>query len=59
MVLTLALAIKNDQSCATFVHFTAHERKESLQNTLSKCRFFFSLQADGTTDTANITSALF
>ena len=41
----LGTGYKNNQSC---VRFIARELKESLQNALSKCRVFFSLQADGT-----------
>ena len=45
----LGTGYRNNQSCATFLRFIAHEQKESA---LSKSRFC-SLQADGTADISN------
>lgn len=56
----LELRYRNDHSCSTFVHFIArHER--DLLNLRLRCRpqIFFSLQLDGSTDSANIEEELF
>ena len=54
----LGQGYKNDQICATFVEFIAHEQQEQLMATLSRSKFF-SLQADGSTDVGNIDEELF
>ena len=54
----LGSGYKNDHSCATFIEFIARELAESLISSIGKCHFF-SLQADGTTDSGNIENKLF
>ena len=49
---------KNDDACATFVNYIAKEQQQNLLETLSKVKFF-SIQADGSTDTANVEDELY
>ena len=54
----LGAGYKNDHSCATFVEFIAREQLESVVTSVAKSRFF-SLQADGSTDSGNTENELF
>ena len=54
----LGQGYKNDRSCALFVEFIARDLKEQLLKALSRSKFF-SLQADGSTDSGNIEEELF
>ena len=54
----LGAGYKNDHSCATFVEFIAREQLESVVTSVAKSRFF-SLQADGSTDSGNTENKLF
>ena len=46
-----------DHSCAMFIECIAREQAENLVSTISKCHFF-SIQADGTTDSGNVENEL-
>ena len=50
----LGSGYKNNQACAVFVQYITQAMKESLVATLK----FFSLQRDGSTDSANIEDEL-
>ena len=54
----LGQGYKNNQACATFIEYIAMEQKQGLISTLSMVKFY-SIQADGTTDTGNIENELF
>ena len=54
----LGVGYKNNQACATFVENIAMSMREGLADVLSKAKYF-SIQADGSTDTANIEDELF
>ena len=54
----LGSGYKNDQACATFVGYIAQEQRELLASALGKVRFF-TIQADGSTDSANMEEELF
>ena len=54
----LGQGYKNDHSCTLFVEFIARDLKEQLLRALSRSKFF-SLQADGSTDSGNIEEELF
>ena len=54
----LGQGYKNDRSCTTFVEFIAYDLQKQLMTALSHCKFF-SLQADGSTDSGNIEEELF
>ena len=54
----LGAGYKNDHSCATFVEFIACEQLESVVTSVAKSHFF-SLQADGSTDSGNTENELF
>ena len=47
---------KNNQDCAVFIEYIA--MKETLVNILAKAKFF-SIQGDGSTDSANVENELF
>ena len=49
---------KNNQACATFVEYIAQEQRELVKSVLEKCRFY-SVQCDGSTDSANVEEELF
>ena len=49
---------KNDRGCSVFVEFIARDQQERLVAELTRSKFF-SLQADGSTDTGNIEDELF
>ena len=48
---------RNNQACAIFIHFIS-ELQVRLHNNLSKCKFY-SIQKDGSTDSANKENKLF
>ena len=54
----LGQGYKNNQACATFIEFIALDQQRSLIEVLSRVNFF-SLQADGTTDSGNTEDELF
>ena len=54
----LGTGYKNNQACATFVEYTAQSQREGLAAVLAKAKFL-SIQADGSTDSANIEDELF
>ena len=54
----LGIGYKNNQACATFVDFIAQSMREELVEVLDKAKFF-SIQADGSTDVANVEDELF
>ena len=54
----LGAGYKNNQACATFVDYIAQSQREGLAEVLAKAKFF-SIQADGSTDSANIEDELF
>ena len=54
----LGQGYKNNQACGTFIEYTAMERRNILVEVLS-CAKFFSIQADGSTDSGNIEEELF
>ena len=54
----LGQGYKNNQACTTFIEFIALDWQRSLVEALS-CANFYSLQADGTTDSGNIEDELF
>ena len=54
----LGQGYKNDRACATFVECIAREQQEQLMAALSRSKFF-SLQADGSTDSGNVEDELF
>ena len=58
MELTWALATRMIMLCATFVKCIVEEQQQSLLETLCDVKFF-SVQADGTTDTGNVEDELF
>ena len=49
---------RNNQACATFTDFISEELKVRLHDNLSKCKFY-SIQMDGSTDSANKENELF
>ena len=54
----LGTGYKNNQACAQFVEFIAKVEQQKLVEVLSKGHFF-SLQADGGTDSATIEEELY
>ena len=54
----LGTGYKNDKACANFVRYIAEDQKVQLVNALSKAKFF-SIQMDGSTDSANIEEEVF
>ena len=54
----LGAGYKNNQACATFVGYIAQSQRERLAAVLDKAKFF-SIQADGSTDSANVEDELF
>ena len=54
----LGARYKNDITCSTFVSYIAAEVRHNLLETLSKIKFF-SVQADGSTDTGNAEDELY
>ena len=54
----LGQGYENDRACATFVECIAREQQEQLTAALSRSKFF-SLQADGSTDSGNVEDELF
>ena len=54
----LGTGYKNDQACATFVQYIAKDQRLQLVNILSKAKFY-SIQIDGSTDSANIEEEVF
>ena len=54
----LGQGYKNNQACASFIEFIALDQRHSLVEALSRANFY-SLQADGTTDSGNIEDELF
>ena len=54
----LGAGYKNDQACATFTEFIGRDLQIALQTELSKHKFF-SIQADATTDAANVEVELY
>ena len=54
----LGVGHKNNQACAGFVHCIGQAEKEALGAQLAKAKFF-SMQADGSTDSANIEDELY
>lgn len=53
----LSSGYKNNQACTTFEHYIAKEQRDGLRSLLEKSKFF-SLQADGSTDSGNIEDEL-
>ena len=49
---------RNDHACATFIEYIARDFQHQLVAALNQCKFF-SLQADGSTDTGNTENELF
>lgn len=54
----LGVTYRNDLACASFVNFIAQDLKMQLHDALSKAKFF-SIQMDGSTDSANKEEELF
>ncbi len=54
----LGTGYKNNQACATFVHYIAKEQRDHVQSVLAKSKFF-SIQADGRTDSGNVEDELY
>ena len=54
----LGQGYKNNQACSTFIEYIALERRKILAAALSHAKFF-SIQADGTTDSGNTEEELF
>ncbi len=54
----LGTGYKNNQACATFVHYIAKEQRDHVQSVLAKSKFF-SIQADGSTDSGNVEDELY
>ena len=54
----LGQGCKNNQACASFIEFIALDQRRSLVEALSRANFY-SLQADGTTDSGNNEDELF
>ena len=54
----LGTGYKNNQACANFVEYIAQSQREKLADVLGKAKFF-SIQADGSTDSANVEDELF
>ena len=54
----LGTGYKNNQACASFVHYIAKEQRDQLRSVLAKSRFF-SIQGDGSTDSGNVEDELF
>lgn len=54
----LGAGYKNDQACGTCIEFIARDQQSSLQEGLSRCKYF-SLQADASTDAGNVEMELF
>ena len=54
----LGSAYKNEKACATFVDYISLQQQRMLVNLLARARFF-SLQLDGSADSANIEDELF
>ena len=54
----LGARYKNDDACATFVSYIAKEQQHNLLETLSEVNFF-SIQADGSTDSGNVEDELY
>ena len=54
----LGSGYKNNQACSVFVEYIAQAMKETLVTILDKAKFF-SIQGDGSTDSANIEDELF
>ena len=54
----LGQGYRNNQACASFFEFIALDQQRSLVEALSRVNFY-SLQADGTTDSGNIEDELF
>ena len=49
---------QNNQACATFISFISEDLQVRLHENLSKCKFY-SIQMDGSTDSANKENELF
>lgn len=47
-----------NQACANFIQYIAHDQRMQLVNALSKANFF-SFQIDGRTDSANVEEEVF
>ena len=56
--INLGQSYKNNQACATFIEYIALERRNFLVEALRHSKFF-SVQADGSTDSGNIEEELF
>ena len=54
----LGKGYKNELACAEFIHYIAQEQLQGLVGALSKAKFF-SLQADGSTDSGNVEDEVF
>jgi len=54
----LGITYRNDQACASFVGYIAQDLKMQLYNALHEAKFF-SIQVDGSTDSANKEEELF
>ena len=54
----LGSGYKNNQACAVFIEYIAQAMKETLMNILAKAKFF-SIQGNGSTDSANVENELF
>ena len=54
----LGAGYKNNQACAVFVDYIAQAQREALAAQLAKAKFF-SIQADGSTDSRNVEDELY
>ena len=54
----LGTGYKNNQACSTFVEYIAQSQREGLAAVLAKAKNF-SIQADGSTDSADVEDELF
>ena len=54
----LGSGYKNEKACATFVDYISLEQRQMLVKSLDKAKFF-SLQLDGSTDSANVEDEVF
>jgi len=54
----LGTSYRNDVACKTFCHFISQSKRQSLNNELTKAKFF-SLLLDGSTDCSNVENVMF